>query len=154
MAAFFSQEKGPISAEKPDPIFEFINRQTSPSARLMFLNINFGFWCEREYLADSAFEASQMNELSGAPARESGLASLLADLGITHVLYANYDWKIAYPRYLFDFLDRQAVVAAQTEDGRLTPVSERARVHGLDHQVSEQGAPDRIARQLALEAWS
>ncbi len=120
VTAFFSQEKGPIAAEKPDPIFEFINAHTAPSAKLMFLNINFGFWCEREYLADSAFEASQMNELIRSAGSESGLESLLARLGITHILYAKYDWKIAYPRYLFDFLKREATIAAQTEDGILT----------------------------------
>jgi hypothetical protein len=120
VTAFFSQEKGPITAEKPDPMFEFINAHTAPSAKLLFLNINFGFWCEREYLADSAFEASQMNELIRSAGSESGLADLLARLGITHILYARYDWKIAYPKYLFGFLERRTQVAAQTEDGLLT----------------------------------
>jgi hypothetical protein len=120
VTGFFSQEKGPIAAEKPDPMFEFINAHTAPSAKLMFLNINFGFWCEREYLADSAFEASQMNELIRSAGSESGLASLLARLGITHILYARYDWKIPYPKYLLDFLKRETAVAAQTEDGILT----------------------------------
>ena len=136
VTGFFSQEKGPIASEKPDPMFEFINRQTSPSAKLLFLNINFGFWCEREYLADSAFEASQMNELIRGAGSESGLASLLADLGITHVLYANYDWKIAYPRYLFDFLDREAVVVAQTEDGGLTLYEIRRQGSSIDRRGS------------------
>jgi len=119
-SAFYSEEKGPIGAEKPDPIFEFINAHTAPSAKLMFLNINFGFWCEREYLADSAFEASQMNELIRSAGSEPGLASLLERLGVTHILYARYDWKIRYPKYLFDFLRRQTVIAAQTEDEILT----------------------------------
>jgi hypothetical protein len=101
-------------------MFEFINAHTAPSAKLMFLNINFGFWCEREYLADSAFEASQMNELIRSAGSESGLKSLLQRLGITHILYARYDWKIPYPEYLPDFLRRETEIAAQTEDGILT----------------------------------
>ena len=101
-------------------MFAFINANTSPSAKLMFLNTNFGFWCEREYLADSAFEASQMNELIRSAGSQSGLASLLARQGITHILYANVDWKIPYPPYLFDFLNRETNVVAQTEDGQLT----------------------------------
>ena len=118
--AFFSQEKGPITAEKPDPMFEFINAQTAPSAKLMFLNINFGFWCEREYLADSAFEASQMNELIRSAGSEIGPRGSARRLGITHILYAKYDWEIPYPEYLFDFLRRETAIAAQTEDGILT----------------------------------
>jgi hypothetical protein len=120
VTAFFAQEKGPITAEKPEPMFEFINAHTPPSAKLLFLNINFGFWCEREYLADSAFEASQMNELIRSAGSESELAGLLARMGITHILYASHDWKIPYPGYLRDFLEREAAVAAQTEDGILT----------------------------------
>ena len=86
----------------------------------MLLNVNLGFWCDREYLADSAFEASQMNELIRSAGSESGLASLLARQGITHILYADVDWKIPYPPYLFDFLNRGTNVVARTADGRLT----------------------------------
>jgi len=117
---FYSQEKGAIVAESRDPMFDFINSQTPASAKLMFLNTNFGFWCDREYLADSAFEASQMNELIRSAGSESGLENLLARQGITHILFANVDWKISYPPYLFDFLDRETHVVARTADGRLT----------------------------------
>jgi hypothetical protein len=120
VAEFFLEKKGPITADRPGSMFEVINRETPASAKLMFLNTNFGFWCDREYLADSAFEASQMNELIRSAGSETGLGSLLGRLGVTHVLYANVDWKIPYPPYLFDFLRRRTVVVARSVDGRLT----------------------------------
>ena len=80
VAEFFLEKKGPITADRPSSMFEVINRETPASAKLMFLNTNFGFWCDREYLADSAFEASQMNELIRSAAPKRGMGSLLGRL--------------------------------------------------------------------------
>ena len=38
--------------------FAFMNRELPMNARLLFLNTNFGFFSEREYIADSFFETS------------------------------------------------------------------------------------------------
>ena len=83
----------------------FISERLPANARLMLLNTNQGFFIERDYIADSFFEASQLNALvlqgdGGAP----GISRRLRSMGITHVLLAARDWGIPYPGALSDFL--------------------------------------------------
>jgi hypothetical protein len=99
---------GPAVAVPGDakaPVYHFIGEQLPPTARLMMLNTNFGFFVDREYVADSFFEASQMNALvldgSGGAV---GISRRLRERGITHVLLARTDWQIPYPRALWEFL--------------------------------------------------
>ena len=89
----------------PHPVYTFVRRQLPPSAKLMLLDINHGFFLDREYIADSFFEASQMNMLmleGGGNASE--LSRRLRARGITHVLLSTDDWEIPYPPALGEFL--------------------------------------------------
>jgi hypothetical protein len=88
----------------------FISEQLPPDARLMMLNTNQGFFIDRDYIADSFFEASQMNALvlqgdGGAP----GISRRLRKMGITHVLLARRDWAIPYPRALSEFFENHGL---------------------------------------------
>src|SRR5439155_637332 len=87
----------------PSPVYTFIRREVPPMARLMLLNTNYGFFLDREYVADSFFEASQLAELLREAEHREGLSALFQRMGITHVLTSNDPWAV-YPRAVFDFL--------------------------------------------------
>lgn len=52
----------------------------------MLLNTNQGFYLDREFVADSFFEASQLSELFWKNPTISGIEPVFHTLGITHVL--------------------------------------------------------------------
>jgi hypothetical protein len=87
------------------PVYDYINERLPQDARLMFLNTNHGFFCKREYIADSFFEASQLNTLLLGPARtEADIAGVLRSEHITHILVWHWGWDIPYPPVLGEFL--------------------------------------------------
>ena len=68
-------------------VYRVINERLPHDARVLCLATNHGFFLEREYLADSFFEASQVKALMIDGAATSGeLAARLRERGITHVL--------------------------------------------------------------------
>ncbi|MEW5807303.1 MAG: hypothetical protein AB1756_08170 [Acidobacteriota bacterium] len=87
---------------------------------MMLLNINYGFFLERDYIADSFFEASQMNALLHESGLEKGMKEMLKRMGITHILYSTRDWGIEYPSYLQEFLKDHAAPVCVTQDEQLT----------------------------------
>ncbi len=96
---------GPVdrSAVVPDG-YAFINANTPPSSKIMLLNVNHGFFLDREYIADSFFEASQMNSVLSAASSEDDLAARLAGLNLTHLYLSRRSWNIPYPDFLLRFL--------------------------------------------------
>ncbi len=96
--------KSDFSSLTPPPIHQYINNHTPLNSRILFLNNNQTFYCQREWLADSFFEASQINDLFKQTGNEAGLVKLLNSLKITHILIRNVDWGISYPEHLKNFL--------------------------------------------------
>jgi len=80
------------------PVYRFINERLPKDAKVLSLNWNFGFFLEREYVADSFFEASQVADWLRPATSKAEVRRSLAERGITHVLVGRYDWGIAYPR--------------------------------------------------------
>jgi hypothetical protein len=110
--------RGPEPLERVVPDgHAFVNRHTPPDAKVMLLNVNRGFFLEREYIADSAFQASQMNWLLRHARSEAEAAALLSGLGITHLYVGRHDWGIRYPDWLQSFL----------QDGRYARLVYRCR---------------------------
>jgi hypothetical protein len=87
------------------PVFEFIDEELPPDARLLFLNTNHGFFCDREFVADSFFEASQINALLRQEEGPEGVGRALRALGITHLLIENRDRFVPWPESLFEYLN-------------------------------------------------
>jgi hypothetical protein len=86
------------------PVLAFINEQVPPSARIMFLNTNHGFFCEREYIADSFFEVSQLADWMRQAETAADLEALLASADITHILWHAEDYHVPYPAVLAELL--------------------------------------------------
>jgi hypothetical protein len=88
-----------------DPAFDWANAALPVDARVLLLDTNQSFFLEREALADSFFEASQIADwLAGAGDPAEAHARLRAR-GISHVLRdRRRDWGIAWPPALLALL--------------------------------------------------
>jgi hypothetical protein len=102
--------------------FEFVNAHTPPDAKLLLLDFNRGFFLEREYVADSSFEASQVNGFVRQAGDEASLAARLRELGITHIFAGPRRWGIPYPPWLDQLLHNpaRAAVVHRCPAGRCT----------------------------------
>jgi hypothetical protein len=105
-----------------EPIYGFVDSHLPANARVLYLNANHGFFLNREYLADSFFEASQIVDWLRPASNREQVRNLLAARGITHVLIYNKDWGIAYPPAFLELLDdpAQSRVIYRSDDGRLS----------------------------------
>jgi hypothetical protein len=105
----------------PNPMYTFIRNHTDPSARLMLLNTNHGFFIHRDYIADSFFEASQLNAQIVQAGDRDGLTPLFQRLGITHVLVDRTAY-VPFPQALWNYLADPTRAAARytSPDGALT----------------------------------
>lgn len=108
-----------IRALTVHPVYRYIDEQLPEDARLMFLNTNHGFYCTRDFIADSFFEASQINALLRKEDEVEGIDRALDELGITHLLIENRDRYVPWPRALFEYLNdpTRARQMMRTEDG-------------------------------------
>jgi hypothetical protein len=104
------------------PVWTWIDETLPASARLLFLNTNQGFFCRRDYLADSFFEASQVVELVRRLENEGAVRQALVDKGITHVLIDAQNRGIPYPRPFLEFLSspRHVTTLYRSPEGRYT----------------------------------
>jgi hypothetical protein len=94
----------PLLGSLVPPVFRFVNSELPPDARLLFLGTNQGFFCHREYLADSFFEASQIAAWLVSTRDGDGVADLLQRRGVSHVLIDRQPRGAEYPQVLEQFL--------------------------------------------------
>jgi hypothetical protein len=73
------------------------------------------FFCERDYVADSFFHASQVADWARKMEGEEALTEGFRALGITHVLVARKDWGLAFPPHLAAVLEDQERVETRYE---------------------------------------
>jgi hypothetical protein len=96
---------GDVRVEAVHPAFQYIREDLPEEAKLMFLNTNHGFFCDREFIADSFFEASQINDLLRSKDGKQGIHGALGELGVTHLLIENRDRFVPWPQSLYEFLN-------------------------------------------------
>jgi len=92
------------------PVYRFIEEELPADARLLFLNTNHGYFCRRNFVADSFFEASQINDLLQAEEGVAGVEAVMQDLEVTHLLIENRDRFVPWPQSLFEYLNDPARV--------------------------------------------
>jgi hypothetical protein len=81
------------------PVFETVKTELPPGAQLLLVHTNQGFFCPREFVADSFFEASQISRwLQAEEAME--VHRRLTAAGITHVLVGRRPRGATYPAVL------------------------------------------------------
>ena len=86
------------------PVLTYANRALPPEAKLLFLNSNQGFFCERSFVADSFFEVSQIADWLSRASDVQQVRHLLTERGITHVLIWENRFHLSYPRPLIDLI--------------------------------------------------
>jgi hypothetical protein len=100
------------------PIYRVVAERTPKDARLLLVNTNHGFFLTREYVADSLFEASQVEALVLRAGSAQAVGERLRRMGITHVLVEKEDWGIPLPDYWHDFLREAMRTHGLYEDTR------------------------------------
>ncbi len=113
---------GDLKATAVHPVYTFVNQQLAPDAKLLLLNTNQRFFCQREVLADSFFEASQITAwLAPAPDADA-VSELLTGRGVTHILAEHRFRGTNYPETLLELLrdPRFAKPIYGSEDGRFS----------------------------------
>jgi hypothetical protein len=81
------------------PVDRFVAERLPADATILLLNRNRGFFLERDYLADSFFEASQIAAAFAGDDADAARARLRA-LGVTHVLIEQLERGLPYPEGL------------------------------------------------------
>jgi len=117
------QQVGPALAERlVPPVYRFVNSATPADARILFVNTNKGYYCDRDYLADGIFEASQVADWLRGGGDVEGVRRLLRSAGVTHLLVERVDWGIDYSAGFRELLadPRRAVPVFRSEDGRFS----------------------------------
>ncbi|MEM7518863.1 MAG: hypothetical protein AAF368_18315, partial [Planctomycetota bacterium] len=77
------------------------------------------FFCPRPFIADSFFEASQINDWLRTAASPSEVMERLRERSITHILYFHSEeGGLPYPQPLFDLLNNPRQVERVSFDGR------------------------------------
>jgi len=105
LAIYGRQTPTAILASGEPPIFRFMDQRLPPQARVLMLHTNRGFFCRREYLADSFFEASQIAQWLKTPEAAdiddmANIGQRLRAAGVTHVLVARKPTAASYPEAL------------------------------------------------------
>ena len=102
-------------------VFRFIGNTLPRDAVLLFINSNRGFFCPREYRADSFFQASQVADWLRAAGTVVELRALLQEGEITHILFDDRKWGIRYPKVLSELLrnTQQVDRIYESANGRL-----------------------------------
>lgn len=94
----------------PYDTFKYINNNLPQDAKILFLWENRGFYCEREYIFDSVFEASWILKMVKDSKDGLGLFKKLKQLKVTHILLNKrlaaifYDPKRTEIKIIEDFL--------------------------------------------------
>ena len=104
LLALARRGEGAVLDSAVPPHCRFVNDELPPGARILMLDANRSFFCRRAFLADSLFQASQMNALLRTTSDAAGLEALLHRLGVTHVLVADRDWGIDWPPHVREVL--------------------------------------------------
>jgi hypothetical protein len=120
----FASHPQRLREHSTDEVFRIIDQRLPPGAKILFVNINRGFFCRREYIADSFFEASQTDEMLWAMAESTGIRRGLRDRGITHLLIENRSRGIDYPPQFLRLLDDPANrIVYESPDERFTLIA-------------------------------
>lgn len=94
---------------QPHAVIRRANEVLPPTARVLMIWENRGYYLERPYLADSFFEASQIARLAARAGSPAAFAESLRSRGVSHVIYNHglgQYFQTLYPREYGVFLRR------------------------------------------------
>ena len=110
-----------LRAFATDEVFTAIDERLPADAGILFVGLNRGFFCKREYLADSFFEASQIATMLHRLGDRESIRRGLADRGVMHVLVERQERGPIYPQEFLDLLaEPSSSTVYRSSDGRFT----------------------------------
>lgn len=104
LVEIFRHEGDAVFEHATDDVYRFVDAELPANAKLLFVNVNRGFFCHRPYLADSFFEASQTAAWLGEMGDLEGVRRGLRAAGVSHVLVQDLAGGPAYPRPFVEYL--------------------------------------------------
>lgn len=118
--AALSHLEGDVRESVVPPYLRFVNEHLPADARILFLNTNQAFFCDREVLADSFFEASQIAAYLGGAGTADEVYERLRRRGVTHVLLDRRQRprRLELPDALNRMLAERTLLLYRSEDGR------------------------------------
>ena len=121
-AAVYLRAEGDLMSTAVHPVYRFVNEHLPPDALVLMLGSNRRFFSEREVLADSFFEASQIADWLAPAAGVTELRRLLAERGVSHLLIEHRPRAIGYPAALGELLrdPEQVAVLFRSRDRRFS----------------------------------
>jgi hypothetical protein len=108
--------KLPGSAVKP--IYRYIDTRLPATARLLLVGTNLGYYVERNFAADSFFEASQIADWMKDAATEEEAWQRLRAAGFTHILVGETSIPVTYPATLAGLIHHLKSVRSVFRDER------------------------------------
>lgn len=119
LARNLARQTGDIESLAVRAYIEAINEKTPYGARIVMLNTNRGFFCERDYIADSCFEASQIADWLKNRETAEDTQRELRRAGVTHILVHSLDLGMSPPAGLKAMIAdpvRVTIVAVEEEN--------------------------------------
>ncbi len=89
------------------PVMSFINQNTAPDSKILLVGEARGYYCQRDYIANTAFDISTFQKYFKKAKNAGELAQQLRQDGITHILLNEGELARLQQQYkIFDFQDR------------------------------------------------
>jgi hypothetical protein len=93
------------------PVMEFINQNTSPESKILLLGESRGYYCQRDYIASTAFDVPVFQKYFKGAKDAGELAQQLSRDGITHILLNEGEFSRLQRQYnIFDFQPRDTIL--------------------------------------------
>jgi hypothetical protein len=113
-----------LRAHATDEVFAVLDQRLPEDARLLFVNVNRGFFCRRDFVADSFFEASQIAAMLHQAEDRDAMRRQLRELGITHLLIERQERGPAYPPEFVELVgDPANRTVYRSADGRFRVIA-------------------------------
>jgi hypothetical protein len=117
-----------LRAHATDEVFAVLDQRLPENARVLFVNVNRGFFCRRDFIADSFFEASQIAAMLHEMGDREGIRRGLDELGITHLLIERQERGPVYPPGFAQVVEDPANrTVYRSPDGRFVVIALPAR---------------------------
>ena len=106
----YLRERHPYYPTTAYPVIEYINQNLPLTAKVLFVGETRGYYCRRDFIANSAFDVPTFQKYYKAANSGAQLAAELKNDGITHILFSEaelYRVQKQYVQYDFNHRDLQ-----------------------------------------------
>jgi hypothetical protein len=141
-----------LRAHATDEVFAVLDQRLPENARLLFVNINRGFFSRRDFVADSFFEASQIAAMLHQAPDLAAMRRQLGELGITHLLIERQERGPTYPPEFLELVgDAGNRTVYRSPDGRFTVIALASGGEGGAREIGDDLLDGRVEPERTIE---